>query len=84
MNSQLATQQSIFIKPNTRSKATKIASYRLCHILAMYKKSFQDREMFKKTFVEAANSLFGNFKNKDEIMSAIKDLIVEKYGDKAI
>jgi len=42
LKSQLATQQSIFTKPNTRGKAAKIASYRVCHILAKYKKSFQD------------------------------------------
>ena len=74
MKSQLATQQSIFTKPNTRGKASKIASYQVCHILAKYKKSFQDGEMVNKAFIEAADSLFGNFKNKDEIMSEIKDL----------
>ena len=30
--------------------------------------------MVKEAFIEAADSLFGNFKNKDEIMSEIKDL----------
>ena len=30
--------------------------------------------MVKEAFIEAADSLFGNFKNKDETMSAIKDL----------
>ena len=30
--------------------------------------------MVKEAFIEAADSLFGNFKNKDEIMSTIKDL----------
>ena len=30
--------------------------------------------MVKKVFIEAADSLFGNFKKKDKIMSAIKDL----------
>jgi len=74
LKSQLATQQSIFTKPNTRGKAAKIASYRVCHILAKYKKSFQDGEMIKEEFIEAADSLFENFKNKNEIMSAIKDL----------
>ena len=74
LKSQLATQESIFTKPNTRGKAFKIASYRVCHILAKYKKSFQDGEMVKEALIEAADSLFGNFKNKDETMSASKDL----------
>ena len=30
--------------------------------------------MVKEAFIEIADSLFGNFKNKDKIMSAIKDL----------
>jgi len=36
LKSQLATQQSIFTKPNTRGKAAKIASYRVCHILGLF------------------------------------------------
>ena len=30
--------------------------------------------MVKEAVIKAADSLFGNFKNKNEIMSAIKDL----------
>ena len=51
--SQLAAQQSIFTKPNTKSKAAKITSYRVCHVLAKYKKSFQDGEMVKEAFLKA-------------------------------
>ena len=53
--SQLAAQQSIFTKSNTRSKAAKITSYRACHVLPKYKKSFQDGEMVKKAFIKAAD-----------------------------
>ena len=74
LKSQLATQQSIFTKLNTRGKAAKVASYRVCHVLAKHKKPFQDGEMVKEAFIEAADSLFENFKNKNEIMSAIKNL----------
>ena len=55
--SQLAAQQSIFTKPNTRSKAAKIASCRVCHVLAKNKKSFQDGEMVKEAFIKAADGL---------------------------
>ena len=55
LKSQLATQQSIFTKPNTRNKAVKIASYRVCHVLAKYKKSFQDGEMVKEEFIKTAD-----------------------------
>lgn len=71
---QLDTQQSIFTRPNTRGKAANTASYRVCHVLAKHKKSFQDGEMVKEAFIEAADSLFVDFKNKAEIMSAIKDI----------
>jgi len=36
LKSQLATQQSIFTKPNTTGKAAKITSYRVCHILGLF------------------------------------------------
>ena len=55
--SQLAAQQSIFTKPNTRSKAAKITSYRVCHVLSKNKKSFQDGEMVKEAFIKAADWL---------------------------
>ncbi|XP_067937246.1 general transcription factor II-I repeat domain-containing protein 2A-like [Watersipora subatra] len=74
LKSQLAAQQSIFTRPNTRGKAAKIASYRVCQVLAKHKKPFQDGAMVKEAFMEAADSLFVDFKNKDEIMSAIKDV----------
>ena len=49
-----ATPQSIFSKPNTRSKAAKIASHGVCCVFAKYKKAFQDEEMVEKAFIEAA------------------------------
>ena len=39
-----------------------------------HKKSFQDGEIIKEAFVEAADSLFWDFKNKPEILSSIKAL----------
>jgi len=33
---KLKSQQSIFARPNTRDKAAKIASYRVCHILGLF------------------------------------------------
>jgi hypothetical protein len=38
------------------------------------KKSFADGEMVKEAFLEASDSLFDSFKNKSEIISAIKDV----------
>ena len=39
-----------------------------------HKKSFQDKEMIKEAFVEAADSLFQDFNKKPEILSSIKAL----------
>lgn len=74
LRSQLAAQQSIFTRPNTKGKAATIASYRVSHVLAKHKKSFKDSEVVKEAFIETADALFGEFKNKTEIVAAIKDM----------
>ena len=38
------------------------------------KKSFKDGEVFKEAFLEAADTLFADFKNKKEIVSSIEDM----------
>ena len=43
-------------------------------MLAKHKKAFQDGEIIREAFLEAADSLFENTKNKSEIVSSIKDL----------
>lgn len=82
LKSQLAAQQSLFTKPNTRGKAATIASYRVSHVLVKHKKLFKDGEMVKEAFLEAADSLFGGFKNKTEIMAAVKD--IQKHSNAAM
>lgn len=74
LKSQLAVQQSVFTRPNTTSKAATIASYRVCRVLIKGKKSFQDGEIVKEAFIEAADALFADFKNRKEIVSAIQDV----------
>ncbi|XP_049444494.1 general transcription factor II-I repeat domain-containing protein 2-like [Epinephelus fuscoguttatus] len=74
LKSQLAAQQSIFTRPNTKGKAATIASYRVSHVLAKHKKSFKHGEVVKEAFIEAADALFDEFKNKMEIVAAIKDV----------
>ncbi|KAL7369700.1 hypothetical protein ABVT39_005989 [Epinephelus coioides] len=74
LKSQLAAQQSIFTRPNTKGKAATVASYRVSHVLAKHKKSFEDSEVVKEAFIEAADALFDEFKNKTEIVAAIKDV----------
>ncbi|KAE8277568.1 hypothetical protein D5F01_LYC24459 [Larimichthys crocea] len=72
LKARLSEQQAQFTRPNEQSKAATIASYRASHILAKHKKPFKDGEAWKEGFLEAADSLFDGFKNKTEIMKAIK------------
>jgi len=51
------------IKPVLKSKAATIASFRISHVLAKNKKSFQTGEIVKQAFLEDADALFENFKN---------------------
>ncbi|KAL3279120.1 hypothetical protein HHI36_016634 [Cryptolaemus montrouzieri] len=64
----------MFSRPAKQSKAATIASFKISHILAKHKKPFEDGSVVKETFIEAGETLFGDFKNKTEIMSAIREL----------
>lgn len=50
------------------------ASYAITYVLAKHKKPYRDGEIFKEAFLESSEKLFSNFKNKSEILNAIKDL----------
>ncbi|XP_057667227.1 general transcription factor II-I repeat domain-containing protein 2A-like [Diorhabda carinulata] len=64
----------MFTRPAKQSKAATIASFKISHILAKHKKPFEDGSVVKEAFIEAGETLFGDFKNKIEIMSAIREL----------
>ena len=66
--------QSFFSQLTSKAKATTEASFQVSHLIVKNKKSFQAAEMVKEAFVEAADSLFRDFKNKAEILSSIKAL----------
>lgn len=70
----LKKEQSMFTRPAKQSKAATIASFKISHILAKHKKPFEDGSVVKEAFIEAGETLFGDFKNKTEIMSAIREL----------
>ena len=72
LQSKLAEQQSLFLKPTSTANAATEASLRVSHAIIKHKKSFQDGEMVKEAFVEAADALFQDFKNNTEIINAIK------------
>lgn len=72
LKSQLLGQQSLFTRPTAKAKAATEASFRVSRTIVWHKKSFQDGVMVKEPFIEAADSLFKDFTNKTEIMSAVK------------
>ena len=74
LKSQLIGQQTFFTQQNWQTKADTEALLRVSHSIIKHKKSFQDGDMIKEAFVEAADSLFRDFKNKLEISSSIKAL----------
>ncbi|KAF2894565.1 hypothetical protein ILUMI_11613 [Ignelater luminosus] len=50
------------------------ASYVITYVLAKHKNPYRDGKVFKEAFLEGSEKLFSNFKNKSEILNAIKDL----------
>ncbi|KAL7376443.1 hypothetical protein ABVT39_008228 [Epinephelus coioides] len=58
LKSQLSGQQSFFSQLISKARAATEASFRVSHFIVKNKKSFQDGEMVKEAFVEAADSLF--------------------------
>lgn len=57
-----------------QSKMATEASYVITYVLAKHKKPYRDGEIIKEAFLEGNEKLFSNFKNKSEILNAIKDL----------
>ncbi|XP_066494918.1 uncharacterized protein [Tiliqua scincoides] len=74
LKSQSPGRQTFFTQHSSKAKAATEASFRVSHIIVNNKKSFQDGEMVKEAFVEAADALFQDFKNKAVILSSIKAL----------
>ena len=72
LKSQLLGQQSLFTRPTSKAKAATEASFRVSRTIVRHKKCFQDGVMVKEAFIEASDALFKEFKNKTEIMSAVK------------
>ncbi len=74
LKSELQAQQDTFRKPLDKAKASTVASFSVAHVLAKKKKTFEDGETVKECWLEASESLFENFKNKAEIITAIKSM----------
>ena len=62
LKSQLSRQQSLFSQLSSKAKAATEVSFWASHSIIKHKKSFQDGEMIREAFVEAADSLFRDFK----------------------
>ncbi|XP_023227335.1 uncharacterized protein LOC111627885 [Centruroides sculpturatus] len=74
LKATLVAQQSVFNKSVTKSRASTIASFKIAHILAMHKKPFDNGNIIKEAMLAASQTLFQEFKNKNEIISAIENV----------
>ena len=57
--------------PRTRVRPT-IVSYCVCHVLSKHNEPFEESDILKEAFIEAANGLFENFISKTWIVKVIK------------
>lgn len=58
LKSQFSAKQNLFTGARSKSRAATIASFRVSRVPAQHKKAFQDGEIMKEAFLEAADSLF--------------------------
>ncbi len=72
LKSVLKAQQSRFTKSADQNQAATEASFRVSHLLAKNKKPFTDGELFKEAVAITAETIFKDFKNKDEIQNALR------------
>ena len=68
----MKAQQSLFTKPTTQNKAATEASLRISHLLAKHKKPFTDGDLIKEAMAITAETVFNNFKNKNDIRTALR------------
>ncbi|XP_068191993.1 uncharacterized protein [Antennarius striatus] len=71
---QMSEEESFFLQPISKAKAATEASVRMSRFIFKNNGSFRFRETVKEAFVGAADSLFRDFENKDDILSSIKAL----------
>ncbi|XP_047020709.1 general transcription factor II-I repeat domain-containing protein 2A-like isoform X2 [Helicoverpa zea] len=71
---QLKVQENMFSGPIEQSKAATEASFQVSYRIAQKCKPFSDGEYIKEIFEEVSDSLFVNFKNKNEIKKAVHGL----------
>ncbi len=74
LKSVLKAQQSLFTKSADQNQAATESSFRVSHFLAKNKKPFTDGELFKEAMTITAETIFKDFKNKDEIKNALRSV----------
>ncbi|XP_035212747.1 zinc finger BED domain-containing protein 5-like [Stegodyphus dumicola] len=71
---KISAQQSVFVRPVSKSKNATTNSFKIPQLLEKKEKPFQDDELLKEAFLTGAESLFDEFSNKSKIINAIQDL----------
>jgi hypothetical protein len=67
----LTAQQSLFTRPISQSRKATSASFKIAHLLAKKMKPFVEGEIIKEAMLLSAETLFDDYKNKIEIITAI-------------
>lgn len=60
------------LKPAAQNKAATEASFRVSHHTAQHKKAFTDGNSFKEAMAITTETVFNDFKNKDDIKTALR------------
>ncbi|XP_041854559.1 zinc finger BED domain-containing protein 5-like [Melanotaenia boesemani] len=71
LKTALQKQQALFTTPLKKSTVSTEASFKVAQILTKHKKAFTDGGVIKEAMTAVAESLFQDYKNKTEILSAI-------------
>ena len=74
IKSALQRQQSLFTKPSKRVNTATEASFKVAHYLTKNKETFIDGVIVKGAMSLMAESLFRDFQNNAELVSAISDV----------
>ena len=67
LKSKLSGQQSILTKSTTHSNNVTMASFKVSNLIAKKFKPFSEGDFIKEAFLEIADNLFDESKNKKEI-----------------
>lgn len=70
----LTGQQNLFVRQISQSRKATSASFQIVHLLAKKLKPFVEGEIIKEAILLTAETIFDDYKNKNEIITAINSI----------